>query len=116
MATFPDSISLSKIQRPLTRRSMLQSVGAIATLAVVAITPNVSIANPRDDIQKMVRKFERLGCVVMLCPFKDETRIFVGSARGTGCISIAMWKRFNACNYDLFADFLRETGRVQGVS
>ena len=116
MATFPDSISLSKIQRPLTRRSMLQSVGAIATLAVVTITPNVSIANPRDEIQKIVRKFERLGCVVMLCPFKDETRIFVGSATGTSRISVAMWKRFKACNYDLFADFLRETGRVQGVS
>jgi hypothetical protein len=70
-------------------------------------------ANPRNEIQQIVRDLERLGCDVLLVPFKDETRIFVGNSKGIGCISIAMWERFNACNYDLFADFLQQTGRVQ---
>ena len=114
MANFPNSISPSKFQRPVSRRTLIKSAGVLsATAAVVAMAPALATADPRDEIQKIVQELENLGCVVLLSRFERGDTIFVGNSRGTGCIPTSTWERYNACSFDMFANFLQETGRVQ---
>ena len=114
MATFPDSISLSKIQHRLSRRTLIKSASQLsAAAAMLAAVPSLTSTAAREEIQRVVHALERLGRSVLLYPFRGEQWVFIGNPNGTGCISNALFERFHACNYDAVADYLRDTGRVQ---